>query len=60
MNDMASFLRAFTFMIPVTLEIFSPCYFGDELSVASTKLSVAFLHSDWMRGNKKEIKSAYR
>jgi odorant receptor len=39
-------------MIPMTLEIFLPCYFGNELSVASSKLSTALFHSDWINGNK--------
>lgn len=48
MPDIPSFFRAFSFMIPVTLEIFLPCYFGNELSSASSKLSMAFFHSDWI------------
>lgn len=52
MEDTALFLRAFSFMIPVTLEIFLPCYFGNELSVASSKLSTSLFHSDWIKGNK--------
>jgi odorant receptor len=39
-------------MIPMTLEIFLPCYFGNELSVASTKLSTALFHSNWMNCKK--------
>jgi odorant receptor len=40
-------------MIPMTLEIFLPCYFGHELSVSSSKLSTALFHSNWINGNKK-------
>jgi odorant receptor len=32
----------------MTLEVFLPCYFGNELSVASLKLSAAFFHSSWI------------
>lgn len=32
----------------MVLEIFLPCYFGNELSVASSKLSTAFFHSNWI------------
>lgn len=46
------FCRAFTFMIPVSLEIFLPCYFGNELSHASSKLSNAVFHANWMTGDK--------
>jgi odorant receptor len=29
-------------------EIFLPCYFGNELSHASSKLSTAVFHSNWI------------
>jgi odorant receptor len=44
-------------MIPMTLEIFLPCYFGNELSVASSKLSEALFHSNWYKGNHKVAKA---
>jgi gustatory receptor len=44
-------------MIPMTLEIFLPCYFGNELSVASTRLSEALFHSNWFKGDKKVTKT---
>jgi odorant receptor len=34
-------------MVPMTLEIFLPCYFGNELSLASSKLSTSLFHSNW-------------
>ena len=40
-------------MIPMVLEIFLPCYYGNELSVASSKLSTALFHSNWIQGDKK-------
>lgn len=52
MTEPDLFLKAFTFLIPVTLEIFLPCYFGNELSIASSKLSTAFFHSDWIDESK--------
>jgi odorant receptor len=48
----SGFLKSFTFIIPMTLEIFLPCYFGNELSMASSKLSNAFFHSEWMNEDK--------
>lgn len=30
------------------LKIFMPCYFGNDLSVASSKLSTALFHSNWI------------
>lgn len=37
----------------MTLEIFLPCYFGNELSIASSKLSTALFHSNWISGDEK-------
>lgn len=34
-------------------EIFLPCYIGNDLSVASHKLSLALFHSNWPEGSKK-------
>ena len=45
-------------MIPMTLEIFLPCYFGNELSIASSKLSTALFHSNWINANKKDKDTA--
>jgi odorant receptor len=39
-------------MVPMTLEIFLPCYFGNELSFASSKLSTALFHSAWIDESK--------
>jgi odorant receptor len=44
-------------MIPMTLEIFLPCYFGNELTVTSRKLSEALFHSNWYKGNHKVTKA---
>lgn len=40
-------------MIPMVLEIFLPCYFGNDLVIASDNLSNGLFHSEWMNGNKK-------
>jgi odorant receptor len=39
-------------MIPMTLQIFLPCYYGNELSIASSKLSTALFHSQWIDEDK--------
>jgi odorant receptor len=39
-------------MAPMTLEIFLPCFFGNELSFATSKLSTALFHSAWMNQDK--------
>lgn len=35
-------------MMPMTLQILLPCYFGNEMMVASEKLSTSLFHSDWI------------
>lgn len=47
----------FTYLVPMVVEIFLPCYFGNELSVASLKLSTAFFHSNWIEQKAKDEKS---
>lgn len=46
-TDLSIFLRITSFMVPMVLEIFLPCYFGNELSFASAKLSLGLFHPDW-------------
>jgi odorant receptor len=46
-------------MIPMTLEIFLPCYFGNELSFASARLSTSLFGSEWFEGNK-ELKTTMK
>lgn len=37
----------------MVLEIFVPCYFGNEVSIASAKLSTAIFQSNWIDGSVK-------
>lgn len=41
----------------MVLLIFLPCYFGNELSLASAKLSTALFHSNWVNGEVKMMNS---
>jgi 7tm Odorant receptor len=46
-------------LIPVVLEIFLPCYFGNKLTLASSNLSTSLFHSNWIVENesfKKTVK----
>jgi HJR/Mrr/RecB family endonuclease len=45
-------------MIPMTLEIFLPCYFNSQLAAASSKFSTALFHANWTNGRKKLQSSA--
>jgi predicted kinase len=40
-------------MFPMLLEIFLPCFFGNELTEASSKLSSFVFNSNWIEMNKK-------
>lgn len=53
MNEVAGLIRIFTFMIPMVLEIFLPCYFGNDLSIASKLLGESLFHSEWANGSNK-------
>jgi odorant receptor len=45
-------MQAFTLVIPMTLEIFLPCFFGSKLSFASSRLSSALFGSEWIETDK--------
>jgi hypothetical protein len=45
--------------MPMVLQIFLPCYFGTELSLASGKLSTALFGSEWIETDR-EIKSTMK
>lgn len=40
----------------MTLQIFLPCYFGNEITNASSKLSAALFHSKWTTGDESMMK----
>lgn len=42
------FIKLSTYLIPMLIEIFLPCYFGEQIIKMSEKLSTAFFHSDWI------------
>lgn len=44
---------AFLLLIPMIIEISLPCYFGQELVTASSKLSNAMFHASLMNGSGK-------
>lgn len=39
------------------LQIFLPCYYGNEISFASQELSLEVFHSQWIDGSKEHKKS---
>ncbi|CRK96493.1 CLUMA_CG010280, isoform A [Clunio marinus] len=46
-------LPSVAFMLPMLLEIFLPCYFGNELALASEKISDSLFYSQWQKETKK-------
>lgn len=57
-SDSSGISRVFAFMVPMTLLTFLPCYYGNELSVASEKIPIAFFHSKWFMNDSKFRKTA--
>lgn len=45
-------MKVFTYCFSMAIEIFLPCYFGNELTVASDQLSMSLFHSNWIKGEK--------
>jgi hypothetical protein len=42
------FFRTLAYAITMLVQIFLPCYFGNELSSASEKISMSLFHSCWL------------
>lgn len=40
-------------MLPIVLQIYLPCYFGNEMTTASEKLSTSLYDSNWVHGSKR-------
>ncbi|KAL7016822.1 hypothetical protein ACKWTF_010149 [Chironomus riparius] len=47
------FFRQLTYMMPMGLQIFIPCYFGNEIMIAAEKFSMDIFHTKWYQGCKK-------
>jgi hypothetical protein len=52
-ENFEKFGQQMTFMIPMVMQIFLPCYFANEVRLACENLSVSILHSKWYNGNPK-------
>ncbi|CRL02772.1 CLUMA_CG016011, isoform A [Clunio marinus] len=50
-ENLTQLIRIITFLIPMLLEIFLPCYFGNELSIASSTLTTSIFQSNWIDGD---------
>jgi odorant receptor len=52
-------LHSIMYLVIITVQIFIPCFYGNEISATSDKLSAQLFHSHWMIKNKK-FKSAIK
>ncbi|CRK88698.1 CLUMA_CG002438, isoform A [Clunio marinus] len=52
MEEPSSFIFMFTYLITTIMVIFLPCYFGNEVLLASQEFSTSLFHSDWIEENK--------
>jgi gustatory receptor len=46
-------IQQISYIVPMILEIFLPCYFANEISIAAEKLSMGILHCKWYNETKK-------
>jgi hypothetical protein len=53
LENFEKFGQQMTFMIPMVMQIFLPCYFANEVRLACENLPVSILHSKWYNGNPK-------
>lgn len=48
MKEPAIFIKLSSYLIPMMIETFLPCYFGNDVMIASLKLSEGLFHSNWI------------
>lgn len=51
--DSLDFVKMSSFIVYTFLEIFLPCYYGNEISLAFAELSTSLFHSNWIESSKK-------
>lgn len=55
-EEVAFMISKAVYCLPIMLQIFLPCYFGNELTLASENLMTSAIHSKWFRSNQKTKK----
>lgn len=48
LKDTSVFMRLVSYSIPMVVQIFMPCFYGNELKVETLKLSKSLFHSQWI------------
>ncbi|CRK90842.1 CLUMA_CG004532, isoform A [Clunio marinus] len=56
-NEMPIIIRTVIYGISMMIQIFLPCYYGNELTLISNKISTTLFHSKWLDGSKKYKKA---
>lgn len=51
-SDSLSFVKTSSYIVYTIVEIFLPCYYGNNISQASSELSSSLFHSDWIKSSK--------
>ena len=46
--DFCDFFLFLSYLAAITMEIYLPCYYGNNLRIASEKLSTKLFHTDWI------------
>jgi odorant receptor len=52
-NDALLFYRTVGLSITMIIQVFLPCYYGNQVLVASQKLSASLFHSNWIKTDRK-------
>lgn len=57
-GNVALFCELLVYMLVMILQIFLPCYYGNEIKLSSNKLAEEFFHTDWYFEDKRHKKIA--
>lgn len=52
-EDIAAFVFMIFYLFPMVLQIFLPCYYGNDVSEASNNLSNSLFHAEWLQTSKR-------
>ncbi|CAO1329041.1 unnamed protein product [Diamesa serratosioi] len=48
LKEATTIIKCISYLFAMTLQIFLPCYFGNEILISSQHLSMDLFHSDWI------------
>ncbi|CRK95359.1 CLUMA_CG008901, isoform A [Clunio marinus] len=56
-NEAPTFIRTTFYCLTMLIQIFLPCYYGNEVTLTSDKISTTLFHSKWVDGDQKYKKA---